>query len=130
MTLPKHIDNRLKIVAAATTIALAVPAWTGFNQKASPEAVNVDSLSAIPFNMTTWRARVGPAQEALRGYVTGAPVQEEAAHPPENALAGSDDAAGPTNAAAPDTVTPPSTATEAAPAERAECPGSGSTPHK
>ncbi len=120
MTLPKHIDNRLKIVAAATTIALAVPAWTGFNQKASPEAVNVDSLSAIPFNMTTWRARVGPAQEALRGYVTGAPVQEEAAHPPENALAGSDDAAGPTNAAAPDTVTPPSTATEAAPAERAD----------
>ena len=86
MTLPKRIDNRLKILAAATTIAFAVPAWTGFNPPEAPDSEAGGWLAAIPFSMTTWRARVGPVQEALRGYVTGAPVQEEAAHPPENAL--------------------------------------------
>jgi soluble lytic murein transglycosylase len=86
MTLPKRIDNRLKILAAATTIAFAVPAWTGISPSAAPDTEADSWLTAIPFSMTMWRARVGPVQEALRGYVTGAPVQEEAAHPPESAL--------------------------------------------
>jgi len=98
MTLPTRIDNRLKILAAATTIAFAVPAWTGFE---ATEAGGDGGLAKIPFSMAVWRARVGPVQEALRGYITGAPVQEEAAHPLANALSETDESVGAANTAAP-----------------------------
>jgi soluble lytic murein transglycosylase len=90
MTLPTRINNRLKILATATTIALAAPAWTGFGDPAAetPETGLRVWSPRLPFSIAAWRARVGPVHEALRGFVSGAPVQEEAAHPPENALPG------------------------------------------
>ena len=96
MTLPTRIDNRLKILAAVTTIAFAVPAWTGFDGSTTnpSEAGTEGWMVKIPFSMAAWRARIGPIQETLRGYVTGAPVQQEAAHPPDNTLLATDDAAG------------------------------------
>jgi len=103
MTLPTHIHNRLKILAAVTTIAFAVPAWTGFNGQETPasEGESDGWRVKIPFSMAAWRARVGPVQEALRGYVTGAPTQQEAAHPLDNALSETEQNAGAASAAAP-----------------------------
>lgn len=119
MTLPTHIQNRLKILAGVTIIAFAVPAWTGFNGQETPSTESGSDAwrVKIPFSMTAWRARVGPVQEALRGYVTGAPTQQEAAHPLDNALSEAEQSAGATGAAAPALVNAPPRAPEPATAE-------------
>ncbi len=94
MNLPPRVSMRLKLLATAATIALITPAFTGFGSVGDGEAARERApiVPHVPFSLGAWRARVDGFQETVRGLVTGEPPYTEAAHPPQAALLGADDA--------------------------------------
>jgi soluble lytic murein transglycosylase len=99
MMLPPRVSMRLKLLFAATAVALVLPAFTGFGTVGNVDVERKDAparwVPHIPFSMGAWRVRVSTLQEAVRGFVTGEPPNTEAAHPVNAPLFGDDESLSP-----------------------------------
>lgn len=94
MTLPNRIATRLKLLAAATTFAIAAPAFTGFDRVGDGEARRDEAtrwIPHVPFSLGAWRSRVGSVEETIRDFVYRGFDKTEAAHPPQASLFGAEE---------------------------------------
>ncbi|MBI1981403.1 MAG: transglycosylase SLT domain-containing protein [Methylocystis sp.] len=88
MMLPRRVATRFKLTVGLATLAIAAPAFTGFDRLGDGEARRTAWrwTSSIPLSLGAWRSRVGSIQEAVREFVARDRADEEAAHPLENSL--------------------------------------------
>ncbi len=88
MMLPRHVATRFKLTVGIAALAIAAPAFTGFDRLGDGEARRAAwrQTPSIPLSLGAWRSRVGSLQEAVREFVARGHADDEAAHPVENSL--------------------------------------------
>ncbi|MGD9544511.1 MAG: transglycosylase SLT domain-containing protein [Methylocystis sp.] len=90
MMLPRRVATRFKLMIGIAALAIAVPAFTGFDRLGDGEARRKTAwrwTPSVPFSLGAWRSRVGSLQEAVHKFVErGHHAEDEAAHPVDNAL--------------------------------------------
>jgi len=90
MMLPIRISIRLRILLAATIIALVIPAFDGFKGSVETDDVQNNVFRWFPFSAAAWRKHLGFLEESVRSNTGGTPVKEEAAHPAQAPLVTAD----------------------------------------
>ncbi len=88
MMLPRRVATRFKLTIGIAALAIAVPAFTGFDRLGDGELRRTASrwTPSVPFSLGAWRSRVDSFQEAVRDVLERGHADREAAHPLENSL--------------------------------------------
>ena len=68
MMLPRRVATRFKLTIGIAALAIAAPAFTGFDRLGDGESRRTASrwTPSIPFSLGAWRSRVDSLQEAVR----------------------------------------------------------------
>jgi soluble lytic murein transglycosylase len=88
MMLPRRVATRFKLTIGIAALAIAAPAFTGFDRLGDGESRRTASrwTPSVPFSLGAWRSRVDSFQEAVRDVLERGHADREAAHPLENSL--------------------------------------------